>query len=64
MTEQPNPIQVQRHLAGVQYPAKREDLIRTAKESGADKTVLSALHSLPDQTYDAPTDVSRGLTDN
>ncbi|WP_081736548.1 DUF2795 domain-containing protein [Amycolatopsis orientalis] len=29
----PNPIELQKHLAGVDYPAKREDLVRAAERN-------------------------------
>ncbi len=32
-----NPIELQKHLKGVDYPATKEELIETAIEQGADK---------------------------
>ena len=63
MNEQPNPIQVQKHLGGVDYPASRDDLLSAARDSGADQSLLDALEGLPDREYDAPTDVSEALSD-
>lgn len=31
-----NPIQLQKHLKGVDYPATKEDLLQHAKDQGAD----------------------------
>lgn len=64
MNEQPNPIQIQKYLSGVDYPAQKKDLLRNARESGADTAVVDALDALPDRTYDAPTDVSHELGDS
>ena len=38
-----NPIQVQKALGGMNYPAGKEDLVKHAEEKGADEKVLSAL---------------------
>lgn len=57
----PNPIQVQKFLGGIDYPASKEDIVRTAKESGADENVLDALEGIPDREYDGPTAVSEAV---
>ena len=58
-----NPIQLQKHLKGVDYPASKEDLIKHAKQNGADEDALSALEQIPDEDYEAPTDVSKAIGD-
>jgi hypothetical protein len=55
----PNPIQVQKFLRGVDYPASKDELVRRAKDNGADETVLEALRALPDRRYDGPNAVSQ-----
>ena len=57
----PNPIELQKHLAGVGYPAKREDLVRAAERNGADKDTLAAVRALPDRTYEGPSGVSKEI---
>jgi hypothetical protein len=61
MAEQPNPIQVQKFLGGIDYPASKDDIVASAKQAGADDNVLGALQKLPDKTYDGPTDVSEAV---
>lgn len=56
-----NPIQLQKHLKGVDYPASKENLINHAKQNGADEDALSALEQLPDEKYETPTDVSKAV---
>ena len=56
-----NPIQLQKHLKGVDYPASKEDLIEHAKQQGADENALSALQQLPDEQYETPADVSKAI---
>ena len=58
-----NPIQLQKHLKGVDYPATKEELIEHAKKQSADDNAISVLQQLPDQEYDSPTDVSEAVGD-
>jgi hypothetical protein len=59
----PNPIQVQKYLGGIDYPASKDDIVSAAESSGADENVLEALRSIPDTEYDAPTAVSSAVSD-
>jgi len=56
-----NPIQVQKYLKGVDYPASREDLMAHAEDNGADEDVLDLLDQLPDEEYETPADVSKAI---
>ncbi|WAL61733.1 DUF2795 domain-containing protein [Thermocoleostomius sinensis] len=56
-----NPIQLQIHLKGMNYPASKEELVQYAKENGADENVCSALEQLPDEEYETPADVSKAV---
>jgi Protein of unknown function (DUF2795) len=56
-----NPIQLQKHLKGMQYPATKEDLIAHAKEHDADENALSVFEQLPDQDYETPAEVSKAI---
>jgi hypothetical protein len=62
MPETPNPIQIQKFLGGIDYPARRDDLVDKAQQSGADDNVLQSLRNLPDKEYDGPTEVSEAVT--
>ncbi len=44
-----NPVQVQKFLGGLDYPANKEDLVKRAEQEGADENVSSTLERLPDQ---------------
>ena len=63
MNDTPNPIQIQKFLGGVDYPADRDTLLSRAKDSGADANVVKALESLPEREYDGPTAVSSAIAD-
>jgi hypothetical protein len=56
-----NPIQMQKYLKGVDYPARKEDLLANAEQQGADDDVRAMLDRLPDQEYETPADVSKAL---
>ena len=58
---QMNPIQVQKFLKDVDYPASKETLLAKADEQGADPDVRAWLEQLPDQKFEAPVDVSQAL---
>lgn len=56
-----NPIQIQKFLKGVDYPATKEALIENAKNMGADENVCSSLEQLPDEDFQTPADVSQAF---
>jgi hypothetical protein len=56
-----NPIQLQKYLGGVDYPAGKDDLVRRAQEQGADEPVLDTLRSLPREEFNSPNDVSEAI---
>lgn len=49
-----NPIEVQKHLAGVDYPATRDELADTAHRNGAQNDVVQAISELRDEQFDGP----------
>ena len=57
----PTPIQVQKFLGGVDYPADKGSLVERASENGADENVLTALNQMSDKPYNSPNDVSEEL---
>jgi hypothetical protein len=56
-----NPIELQKYLSGVDYPAKRDDLVRAAERNGADQGTLDVLRALPDRSYEGPSGVSKEI---
>ncbi|MCW2944382.1 MAG: hypothetical protein JWR24_1099 [Actinoallomurus sp.] len=60
---QPQPIQVQKYLSGMSYPATKEELIEHAKSQNAPKEILEALEKIPDDEYDGPNKVSSAVGD-
>lgn len=56
-----NPIQLQKHLKGIDYPVNKENLIKHAEGHGADENVLSVLNQLPDEKFETPADVNKAV---
>jgi hypothetical protein len=44
-----NPIQAQKFLGGIDYPASRDEIVRRAEQNGADENVLDVLRRIPDR---------------
>ncbi len=59
--DQVNPIQIQKFLKNVNYPASKQDLIDAAQSEGADQRVIETLQRLPDREYDGPVGVSEEI---
>lgn len=57
--ENPNPVQIQKFLGGLDYPAGKQDILEKAKQEGADEKVMHVLENIPDQDYASPVAVSR-----
>jgi hypothetical protein len=58
MANQISPIELQKHLGGVDYPAKRDDLVNHARSKGTGDDILDVLSQIPDREYDGPSAVS------
>lgn len=56
-----NPIEVQKHLKGVDYPATAEELVEQAEENDAPEEVVEALEAL-EGTFDSPAEVQEALS--
>jgi hypothetical protein len=58
-----NPIELQKHLSGLDYPASKDAIVKKAEESGADSDALDALKKIEDKEYDAPTAINSAVSD-
>jgi trehalose-6-phosphatase len=57
-----NPIQVQKFLSGMDYPATKDEIVKHAKSRGADDNILDTLERLPDDdNFETPADVSKAI---
>jgi hypothetical protein len=56
-----NPIEVQKHLSGIEYPASKSDVIATAEANGAPQEILEALQAADGEEFDGPDEVQAAL---
>jgi hypothetical protein len=56
-----SPIDVQKALKGMSYPAGKDDIVQQAQQNNADGEVLDALRKLPGREYDGPDEVSKEI---
>ena len=49
---------IQEYLKGINYPAKKEDLVNHARSQNAPQSVLDTLDGMPDREYGGPADVT------
>ena len=57
-----NPIELQKHLKGVDYPASKDDLVSAAESNGAPDELIEALRSASQDTFDGPTAVQSAVS--
>ncbi len=56
-----SPREVEKALKGIDYPARKQDLMKVAESNNADQVVRRVIQSLPDQTYNTPIDVAKAI---
>jgi Protein of unknown function (DUF2795) len=56
-----SPIDIQKALSGMDYPAGRDDIVRHAEQNGGDKEVIDALKKIDDREYEGPSGVSSAV---
>ncbi|HEX3642788.1 MAG TPA: DUF2795 domain-containing protein [Ktedonobacteraceae bacterium] len=58
-----SPIEVEKHLKGVNYPAKKSDLIKHAQQQGASQGVLETLKDLHEEKFNSPIEVTKAVSE-
>jgi Protein of unknown function (DUF2795) len=58
-----SPIDIQKALSGMDYPASKDDIVKHAEQHGGDKEVLDALKKIDDREYEGPSGVSKAVFD-
>jgi hypothetical protein len=56
-----SPIDIQKALSGMDYPARKEDIVRHAEQNGAAAEVVEALKKIEDREYEGPSGVSSAV---
>ena len=56
-----SPIDIQKALSGIDYPAKKDDIVQHARSQGGSDEVLEALEGIADREYEGPSGVSEAV---
>ena len=56
-----SPVNVTHYLKGIDFPARRADVLRHAKQNHAEKELLDGIAAMPDQQYANMADVTKGF---
>jgi hypothetical protein len=56
-----NPIQVQKYLGGLDYPASKDDVVDHARNRGADDNIISTLQQMKEEQFQTPAEVSQAI---
>jgi hypothetical protein len=56
-----NPIELQKYLKGVDYPADRDELVQTAESNGAPQEIVDALRKADTDRFDGPNAVEKAI---
>jgi len=59
----PSPIDIQKALSGMDYPASRDQIVVHAEQNNADAEILDALRGIDDREYEGPSGVSSAVFD-
>ena len=54
-----SPSNVQSYLAGVSYPASKDDLVRTARENGAPQDIIGIIEGFEMDEFGGPQEVMK-----
>jgi hypothetical protein len=56
-----NPVEVEKSLKGIDFPAKKEDLVKHAQQHGANQEVLETIKNLPVDEFHNAADVAKAI---
>lgn len=56
-----NPVEVEKSLKGIDFPAKKDDLVKHAKQHGANQDVLETIQQLPKEEFFNAADVAKAI---
>ena len=57
-----NPIEAQKYLKGVDYPASKDELIKAAEDNGAPQEMIEDLQSAGQEQFDGPSAVQQAFS--
>ncbi len=57
-----NPIELQKYLKGMDYPASKDDLVSTAQSNGAPQEIVDQLQGMDKDSFDGPNAVTEAVS--
>lgn len=57
-----NPIKIQKYLKGMDYPAKKDDLVKQAQKNGAEKDIINVLKEVKEEEFNSPAELSKAIS--
>ena len=61
MSQHANPMEVEKSLKGIDFPAKKQDLVTHAQQHGADQRVIETIRDLPRDEFNTAADVTKAI---
>jgi len=58
-----SPIDIQKALGGIDYPATKDQIVEHAQGNGGNDDVVEALKGIEDREYEGPSGVSAAVFD-
>ena len=56
-----NPVEVEKSLKGIDFPARKQDLVKHAQQHGASQEVLETIKNLPEEEFHTAADVAKAV---
>lgn len=56
-----SPANVMKQIAGISFPAAKNDILAKARENGAPQEVMDILEKMPDQEFGGPQDILKAF---
>jgi Protein of unknown function (DUF2795) len=56
-----SPVELEKYLKGVDYPANKADLVKKAQQNKAPENIIRTLQQLPSSSFNQPTDVMKAV---
>lgn len=56
-----SPAIVEKYLAGMHYPAEKQNLVNNAENNEAPEDVMNVINKLPEKTYNSPIDITKEI---
>lgn len=56
-----NPVEVEKSIKGINFPAKKQELVKHAQEHGANREVIDTIEHLPKDNFNNAADVAKAV---